>query len=114
MNRPLEKIKYPSDEKILLLAQFIDVLEIIEKYETIEEIRKDIIKRKKYIKNEIHFVEKKSGKDGCYDEKDILEMLKQIQSLADHNELSYIKDYVVIMLEDYNGNINKLKNNKIC
>lgn len=107
MQKPLEKVTYMSDIEISLLAQFIDILEIIEKYESIDEVKKDIKLRKKHIKNEIKYTEKKNEKMGYYTEKEIIEMLKQIQCLANHNELSYVKDYLIIMLDSCKENINK-------
>ena len=40
------------------LAQFIDVLEVIEKYENIEDVKLDIKFRKKYLKESIELMEK--------------------------------------------------------
>ncbi|MDO4391481.1 MAG: hypothetical protein Q4C11_00035 [Clostridium sp.] len=39
-------------------AQFIDVLEVIEKYENIEDVKLDIKFRKKYLKESIELMEK--------------------------------------------------------
>lgn len=59
MNKSVKKEIEVSDIEILMLSQFIDVLEVIEKYETIEDVRNDIYQRKKMLKNEIKFIENK-------------------------------------------------------
>jgi len=44
--------------EIGFLAQFIDVLEVLEKYSTIEEVKADIVIRKKLYKDEINRMRK--------------------------------------------------------
>lgn len=57
------------DAEISMLAQFIDVLEVIENMDTIEEIRDDIKMRKEHIKGEIEFIKNKSKDDGNKNQK---------------------------------------------
>jgi len=95
-----------ADSKILLLASFIDVLEVIEKYQTIDQVKADIKVRKKILKEDIKRVEKKQKKDKeeFYPRKDVDDVLRGIELFLDRNQLDLAKEYLDLIIKE-NKNI---------
>lgn len=59
MHKSVKEENAISDAESFMLVQFIDVLEVIESYETIEEVKDDIKQRKKMLKDDIELIKSK-------------------------------------------------------
>lgn len=95
-----------ADSKILLLATFIDVLEVIEKYHNMEEVKADIKIRKRIIKQDIKRIEKKQKreKEEFYPKKDVDDVLRGIELFLDKCEWLSAREYLGIVIKE---NMNK-------
>ena len=102
MNKPIRI----ADVEILQMAGFIDVLEVIENYDDIKEVKKDIKFRKKLMKKEIKMLEK-NNKNEYYCKKEVYEVLRGIQMFLQRNEWSYAKDYIEIVMNEMSNNVEK-------
>ena len=86
-----------ADIEIMMMAGFVDVLEVLEKYDNIKEVKDDIKKRKKLMKKEIKYIEK--NEKAYYSKEEIEKVLKSIQLILARNEWLNAKEYVQIMLD---------------
>jgi len=102
MNKPIRI----ADVEILQMAGFIDVLEVIENYDNIKDVKKDIKVRKKYMKQEIRMLEKNNKKE-YFSKEEVKEVLRGIQMFLQRNEWSYAKDYLEILMNEMSNNVEK-------
>lgn len=101
-----------EDSKILLLTTFIDVLEVIERYQNMEEVKADIKNRKRIIKQDIKRIKKKQKreKEEFYPKKDVDGVLRGIELFLDRCEWVSAREYLDIVInENKNMNIQNQK-----